>query len=74
MNKGLEEKYTKIAQIYYEKKFNEEILVYYSDLIKKEAESIAKKMIKQLKKEELKSLIEKELENNNNFKNRFKEN
>ena len=73
LNKELEEKYAKISTVYYKENFNDEIFLYYCNLIKKEVVSNIIKSINDLKKSgELKSLIEKEIENNNNFKNLFK--
>ena len=65
-NKELKKRYNEISKNYYDQKFKEELFNYFSDFLKKEAEKIIGQVIKELKFEDYKVLIEKYFNFENN--------
>ena len=59
LNKEIENRYTKISQEFYEKKYDKEVFNIFKQVLKSEAEKIIYQTIKDLKNDDLKSLIEK---------------
>ena len=59
LNKDIENRYTKISQEFYDKKYDEEVFNFFKNFLKSEAKKIIDQNIKDLKLEDLKSIIEK---------------
>ena len=59
LNKEIENRYTKISQEFYDKKYDEEVFISFKQILKSEAEKIIYQAIKDIKDDDLKSLIEK---------------